>query len=65
MNAPASIPSEIVQVCEPTAPPESAQLVSDVENPEPVTSAVVPVPAELVFKVIDGETTAVVVSVAV
>jgi len=56
LKAPANVPSEIVQLWEATAPPDNEQLVSDVEKPEPVTCTVVPVPAELGFKVIVGVT---------
>ena len=31
VNAPANIPSEIIQLCEPTAPPDNEQLVSEIE----------------------------------
>ena len=37
VKAPARSPFEIVQVCEPTAPPAIEQLESNVEYPEPVT----------------------------
>ena len=60
MNAPANVPSDIVQLCEARAPPDREQLVSDVENPEPVTSTVAAVPAEVGLKVSVGVTTAVV-----
>lgn len=37
VKAPTNSPSERVQLCEPTAPPDKEQLLSDVEKPEPVT----------------------------
>ncbi len=56
-NAAASVPPEIEQLDVPIAIPDSWQIVSPDEKPEPVTSTVDPARAEIGWRAIDGGNT--------
>ena len=55
INDPVRVPPEIEQVMDPTGLPESVQLVSLGEKPEPDTEMVAPTCADVGLMVIAGE----------